>query len=477
MKKLIVSFALLLLTSYSNAQGLISGSLNNAMAICIPDSVLWSWGYDHIAHPNPSYQTPYAVWEDSLGGELKKIVSVSTFYTHAIAALNDGRVFSWGLNAFGQLGDSLLNSNTNYPVQMKGENGNGFIDSIVEVSCGYYHSIMLKADGTVWSCGNNLFGQLGLNSTQNWSIPRQVLGFNGIGFLSDVIQIDAGSHSSVALKSDGTVWVWGMGTFGTTCSGVNEFYPVQIENIPQIVKVSIKGGHVLALDINGEIWSWGENTYGQVGDNSFSHVYSPVQVLDSSGLNVLDSISDIGTGLLHSFAIGMDGRVFAWGHNDNGQLGDGTTIDHYLPIQIAGVSGNGYLNDIVEIEGGHLLSIARKSDGSILCWGQNYTSYPEIINGFCSSLGLFENGSLQEAEITVYPNPVKSDATLVINSKNINNQINSFVLTTASGQVLQSIDTIKTSNIDVQMDGYPEGVYFISVKTEKHNTTFKFIIE
>lgn len=477
MKKTIAFLSLFIFCATANAQGKISGSLNNAMGICMTDSILWSWGYDHIGQNNPSFLNPFPVWADSTGGQLQKVISVSTYYTHAVAALSDGTVWAWGQNTWGQLGDSLLNSNTNYPVQMRGEYGYGYLDSIVEVSCGYYHSLMLKSDGTVLSCGYNTYGQLGVNSTQTWTVPRPVVGPSGTGILANIIQIDAGSHSSVALRNDGTVWAWGNGAYGTMGSGSgNNYYPKQVPGLPQITKISIKGGHVLALDINGVIWAWGENTYGQVGNNTFTHVYSPVQVLDQTGTNIMDSIVDVGTGMMHSFAIHANGTAYSWGSNNNGQLGDGTTFDRYYPVEIVGPGGNGLLDNIVELEGGHLLSVARKSDGTIFCWGDNYTSYPEVIYGICGALSIDENEENVSSQIYMFPNPTLSSIGFNVVTEG-NDKINEIQIVSASGQLLLSLGTLQENQVNVELMDFSPGIYFVSIRSTLGGATKRLVVQ
>lgn len=477
MKKTIFFISLFISCSIVNAQGKISASLNNAMGFCMADSVLWSWGYSHIGQNNPGFLNPYPVWADSTGGQLQKVISVSTYYTHAVAALSDGTVWAWGQNSWGQLGDSLLNVNTNYPVQMRGEYGFGYLDSIVEVSCGYYHSLMLKSDGTVLSCGYNTYGQLGVNSTQTWIVPRPVLGPNGIGILSNIIQIDAGSHSSVALRNDGTVWVWGEGSSGTMGSGSgNNYYPEQVQGLPQITKISIKGGHVLALDINGGIWAWGENTYGQVGNNTFTHVYYPEQVLDQTGTNVMDNIVDIGTGMMHSFAIHNNGKAYSWGSNNNGQLGDGTMFDRYYPVEILGPNGSGLLDNIVELEGGHLFSVARKSDGTIFCWGDNYTSYPEVINGFCGALSIDEMAETVSAQINIYPNPTMYNSSFNVVAEG-NEKINEIQIVNTSGQLLLLKSTLQDNQVKIELNDFSPGIYFVTIRSTAGVATKRLVIE
>lgn len=478
MKKTISFLTLLLFVSHANAQGKIVGSLSHSMAICLPDSTAWSWGFSHIGQNNPNYLIPYPVWADSVGGQLQKAVSISTYYSHAIAALSDGTVWAWGQNTFGQLGDSLLNTNTNFPVQMRGEFGYGYLDSIIEVSCGYYHSLMLKSNGTVWSCGYNSYGQLGVNSTQSWSVPKPVLGPGGVGVLTNVIQIDAGSLSSVALRNDGTVWAWGNGDNGTMGSGGgNNYFPKQVPGLPQITKISIKGGHVLALDLNGELWSWGQNNFGQIGNNTFTNVYSPVQVLDQSGTIVLSNVEEIGTGMMHSFAIQSDGTAISWGANNYGQLGDGTTIDRYIPVKILGAGGIGLLTDIVELEGGNTSSVARKLDGTVYSWGYNYTSYPEVINGICRSFLSSDelNGALSN-QIDLVPNPVFNNSSVKIMSEG-NIDINSISIYSLSGQLMKTIERLQVNEYELELYNYSPGVYLVTIGASGSVVTKKLLVQ
>ncbi len=124
--------------------------------------------------------------------------------------------------------------------------------------------------------------------------------------------------------------------------------------------VSAYGGHELALKNDGTVWAWGDNNLGQLGDGTTTNRYTPVQVLGLSG------VTAIAAGYGHSLALKNDGTVWAWGYNSNGQLGDGTTTNRYTPVQVTGLSG------VTAIAVGRSHSLALKNDGTVWAWGYNY---------------------------------------------------------------------------------------------------------
>jgi alpha-tubulin suppressor-like RCC1 family protein len=160
------------------------------------------------------------------------------------------------------------------------------LTDIVAVSGGYDHYLALKSDGTVWSWGYNSSGELGDNTTQIRYSPVQVRGPGGTGYLTGVTAIAAGWYHSLALKNDGTVW------------------------------------------------GWGDNSSYQLGDNTWSDRYTPIQVLGPGGTGTLSGITAIAADYDHSLAYKSDGTIWAWGTNSSGQIGDGTSTDRKTPVQV-----------------------------------------------------------------------------------------------------------------------------------------------
>jgi len=241
------------------------------------------------------------------------------------------------------------------------------------LAVGAWHSLALKNDGTVWAWGNNDYGQLGNGTTSGSSTtttgdsnttnrsPAQVSGLN------DVIAISAGSSHSLALKSDGTVWAWGSNNVGQLGDGTttDRNRPVQVSGLTNVI--AITGGcesHSLALKSDGTVWAWGYNNFGQLGDGTTTNRSTPVQVSGLSG------ISAIGAGSGHSVALKSDGTVWAWGHNAYNQLGDGTTTNRFVPVQVMASSSTTF-GAVASISVGYQFCIVQQNNGSVWTWGRN----------------------------------------------------------------------------------------------------------
>ena len=251
--------------------------------------------------------------------------------------------YPWGNNRFGQLGNNTLGSTQNPDPGLMFN-----LSNITKLAGGDAHTVALRADGTVWTSGNNARGQLGVGSTSptNAGGPRQVIGVGGIGFLSDVVDIAAGADHNLALKRDGRVVAWGRNELGQLGIGFSTLLTNPITTPTMVVgpggsgeltgieSLSAGGYHSLALTNDGSLWSWGFNWAGQLGDGTTSIRNSPVAV---SGLNVVD----MAAGFYHSVAVLSDHTVKAWGYNGFGQVGDGSTVNRLLPVTVTGLADVG----------------------------------------------------------------------------------------------------------------------------------------
>ncbi len=237
------------------------------------------------------------------------------------------------------------------------------LDNVIAVAAGFDHSLALKSDGTVWVWGGNSIGQLGDGTNTYKSNPVQIKNLEGI------IAIAAEYAHSFALKSDGTVWTWGNNTNGQLGDGTytSRNTPAQVKNLSGVTAIAAGDGHGLALKSDGTVWAWGRNSEGQLGDGTTTNRITPAQV------NNLDNITAIAAGTLHSLVIKSDGTVWAWGYNAYGQLGDGTYTDSSTPVQVSGLSG------VTDIAAAYYHTLALKSDGTVWGWGSN--DYGELGNG------------------------------------------------------------------------------------------------
>jgi len=282
-------------------------------------------------------------------------IYITTLFYHNFCYKNDNTIWGWGLNQLGELGDGT-NINRNIPIKLDLEN-------IIQIKSGGRHTCAITNNHRVLCWGYNYMGQLGIATTvYNTSTPVEVAG------LDRVIQISPGGYHTCALKEDGTVWCWGEhGANGTT---IDVSYPIQI-NIENVKEISNGGWHACALKHDNSVWCWGNNTNGQLGDGTRNSTIIPVQVTTSTGLTDVIQVS-AAAGRHHTCALKRDGTVWCWGRNTNGELGNGSTIDSYVPVKAL-------IEDVKQISGGFYHTCALKRDGTVWCWGWN--AYGQLGNG------------------------------------------------------------------------------------------------
>lgn len=316
------------------------------------------------------------------------VVSIWGGARSTIVLKSDGTVWTWGANFNGKLGIGL--SSTNYvrslvPVEVHGPGNVGYLNSITAVMGGEIHNVALKSDGTVWSWGWNAFGQLGDGTTNEASAPVQT-GLSAVPPLTSVTKLGGRPYFTIAVKSDGTVWAWGMNQFGQMGNGtVNPLAGPQV-TVPGQVSNSWPGGvinHPLqvtcgfqfgaALAHNGTVWTWGSGSHGELGNGTMGSSYAPTQVAG------LTNVTAISAGWFHILALKADGTAWAWGNNARGELGDGTTANRSNAVQVLGLSR------VVSVSGGDSHSSALTSDGTVWKWGLNDVG--ELGNGSTDALG------------------------------------------------------------------------------------------
>ncbi len=267
--------------------------------------------------------------------------AVAAGWNHSLAAGIDGRVWSWGDNSFGQLGDGGTYSRS-APLQVEGLSG------VMAVAAGKYHSLALKSDGTVWAWGFNGNGQLGDGTTAQRLSPVQVSQLTGITAIS------AGAEFSLALRGDGTVWSWGK------LAGSQS--PVPVTGLSDVIAIAAGSRHALALRHDGSVWAWGSGARGELGNGVIADSSSPVPVTGLAGITALAA------GGAHNLAVTAEGAVWAWGANGSGQLGDGTVVQRSVPVQVQGLDG---LPAATYAAAGEDYSAVLLSDGTIRSWGDN----------------------------------------------------------------------------------------------------------
>jgi len=260
----------------------------------------------------------------------------------------DGTVWTVGAGVNGQLGYGGTADRTAFGPTTG-------LPDVTAVSGGREHALALSADGHVWAWGDNVDGQIGNGTHNDALVPVQVPGISG------AVQVAAGHYHSLALLGDGTVRAWGLNTGGQLGDGTttNRLSPVPVSGLTGVLEVSGGRDLSIALKADGTVWAWGLNGNGQLGDGTTTNRTRPVRVGNLGG------VVHVAAGRDHGLAVASDGTVWSWGLNSSGQLGDGTTTQRTSPVQVVGVSG------AVEVAAGADHSIALLSDGRVETWGEN----------------------------------------------------------------------------------------------------------
>jgi alpha-tubulin suppressor-like RCC1 family protein len=363
--------------------------------------------------------TPYCLTATIAGG-----------YYHSLAVGLDGTVWAWGATGLGQIGAGRTTTNQLTPTQVLGQGGSGLLTGISYVAAGQYHSLGLRAsDGSVWAWGNNLDGELGNNDPTgaNQFTPVQVVYASTGTPLTGVSDIATrNSHSLAIRKSDGTVWSWGLNTYGQLGNSsvplTQSRAAVQVIGLGGVVKIATGDNFSVAIDSSGFVWAWGDDSNGQLGDNvggfgamsvvpikvhglhnvgvlvgglkvasrqsgtdviNSDHTLSawgignqpstatPLIVPTSTGSGSLFPMFAVGAGLNVTYAVDYsDYTLWDWGDNGAGELGDGTTTFRPSPVHVQNSSG-GLLSSVFYATGGGGHSIAVLQSGAVDTWGLN----------------------------------------------------------------------------------------------------------
>lgn len=225
------------------------------------------------------------------------------------------------------------------------------------IAAGGGHTCLLLSSGQVKCWGRNYFGQLGNANTTDQSLPGNVMGLP-----ADIISVDSGGDHSCALARDGSAWCWGRNTFGElgNNTGADSSTPQQVTG-PNAVFSQIDTGkdHTCGRTVQGAAMCWGSNTNGQIGDGSYNTAYAATIV---SGLS--SGVVAVSAGDYHSCALKIDGSVVCWGANYSGQLGDGSGSPSVTPVSVTGLGGTA-----IAISAGGSHTCALLSDGIVKCWG------------------------------------------------------------------------------------------------------------
>ncbi len=438
----------------------------------------------------------------------------------SLAIKSDGTMWGWGANG-NLLGLNGVTPDQNLPVQI------GTANDWATVSAGAIHSLAVKTNGTLWAWGNGQFGQLGNNvfNSATWTVTQ-------VGTANDWLSVSAGNRFSIATKTTGTLWSWGLNNFGQL--GINNIIdqalPVQVGTASNWVRIDAGNRHSLAVDAAGFMWAWGDNTFGQFGDGTNTSSLIPILVGTSNNWSLVSA------GFDHSMALDLSGVLYTFGNNTNGQLCDGTNLPSNVPIPIS-FSSSGLVSLYIAVSAGNTFSLALKNDSTLWSGGFNSTGqlglgnntavnvltqvgtangYLALSAGDAHSLimdnttSLFSTGRNLEGELgignfnfsynllqavacpssplkveemasdnlkaTLYPNP--TNAIVNINFTLENSSDVSIQLTNIQGQIIneQKMDNVNgLQTVTLDLSKKSSGMYFVTIKSDKGIFTKKVI--
>ena len=427
---------------------------------------LWAWGLNNLGQlGNGTYassNTPIQIgtstdWTDiAAGGNFTVALRASGFTS------GNKTLWTWGSNNSQQLGGGVL-AYRNYPLQV------GTNQKWVEITAGFEHVLAIQDSGdifsqgnrTLWAWGSNQYYQLGFEGLPNVSVstPFQV------GTNVNWSKVSAGDEFSLARKTDGTLWSWGRNNFGQLgLNSISNDVPVRTQigiSTNWSTNIASGGNFALALLSNGTLFAWGQNNFGQLGIGSTTNQMQPTLV----GTN----FNSISAGGGHSLAISVSNNIMAFGYGFFGQLGSGNNNNLNVPMQL------NFLGPYSKVAASNSHSVTIKSDGTLWAFGKN--SNGQLGDGttinkniptqiFCPN-ALEMNKQHREINFKIFPNP-SSNGLFSIESQFAIKNINAF-------DILGQQIGIKQSNNSYQIDAFG-GIYMLKITDVDGNSQIKKIL-
>ena len=313
---------------------------------------LWSWGYGSsgqlgLNQSGPGVRVSSPI---QIPGSWHRVLGNTPYSFQSLALRSNKTLWAWGTGSNGNLAQNSVVQYSS-PVQIPGTTWSG------AMAISYAEGLIGgKTDGTLWAWGNNTGGMLGQNNQVKYSSPVQI---PGTTWSTDNQKVGATRFGFTVIKTDGTLWVWGLNTNGNlgqnSPDNSHVSSPVQI---PGTTWSAVRGGFIggsIATKTDGTLWAWGKNYKGHLGQNNETNYSSPAQIPGTTW-------SKIDSSTYVNCAIKTDGTLWSWGYNADGQLGQNSRTYYSSPVQIPGTTW-------VSINVGRESAYATKTDGTLWAWG------------------------------------------------------------------------------------------------------------
>ena len=400
---LLATFTFLLATPHNSMAAVLPKQIAAGASYGVAlksNGTIWSWGLNDSGQLGNGMQADSSLPVPATIPTGSAFTMVSAGRSHTVALRNDGTVYTWGENTYGQLGYTTTKDTfTQFPKPQltPAKVTATIITGVVAVAAGDSHTVVVKSDGTVWAWGLNYYGQLGNGTTTNSVTPVQVIGPSAA---NPAIAVSAGTNHAIALMKDGTILAWGDNSSGQLGDGTTtqRLTPVAVSGLPSVattpaVSVAVGRAHSVVLLQDGSVWGWGDNSAGQLGDGTLR-----ANSLVPTRATLTGTATAISAGSNNTMAIvgGTPVSVWSWGENGDGQLGNDTRTKSLSPVQVQGITAAG---SVVMVATGTAFSMALKADGSVWAWGNNLN-------------GQFGNGTKSLSSLPVQVNSI-TDATAI----------------------------------------------------------------